>query len=161
MRPDRWEDSARCRGLTLDDAEVLLVRYIARRTQALRDDYDALRKRLARQAGEPGLPGIGKPTPHPLWHLVYWNPDQQGYDDGYAAESVEHMAEWRTMLFFPSERSDGSKEALRYAAPAAVCAACPVRAECLDANVGELRGFYGGLSQERRRKLRNPQRIAS
>lgn len=156
-----WRDSARCSGITLDEAEQLLREYIApARRVKLQEEYVALRRRVT-PPEQQQLPSIARPKPHPLWHLVYWNPKAQGYDDGYEVESDAHMAEWRALLFFPSERSDGSAEALRYAAPAAVCEACPVRSTCLAENLHEQLGVYGGLSQERRRKLRRTERRAS
>ena len=57
-------------------------------------------------------------------------------------------------LFFP-ERGESVKEAK------AVCARCPVRAECLEYALeqpGEI-GIWGGLSERERRQLRRQRRL--
>lgn len=59
-----------------------------------------------------------------------------------------------TRLFFPGQ-GEPTKEAK------ALCQECPVRSECLDAASGdppERFGIWGGLSEEGRRRLRNPRR---
>jgi WhiB family redox-sensing transcriptional regulator len=57
-------------------------------------------------------------------------------------------------LFFP-ERGESVKEAK------AVCARCPVRAECLKYALEnhELHGIWGGFSERERRQLRRQRRL--
>lgn len=49
------------------------------------------------------------------------------------------------------------------AAAKKVCSYCPVRAECLDANIDEPDGVFGGTSAKERRGLRKArgERVAS
>lgn len=56
-------------------------------------------------------------------------------------------------LFFPD---DTDQDAI--AAAKAICAACPVRAECLDHALAhrERHGIWGGLTERERRPLRRP-----
>jgi WhiB family redox-sensing transcriptional regulator len=65
-----------------------------------------------------------------------------------------------TAIYFP-DRGDAS--ALTLARER--CAACPVRAECLDYALGfpagELQGVWGGLSQRERRRLRSRMGVTS
>lgn len=58
-------------------------------------------------------------------------------------------------LFFPSRGQDTS-QAL------AVCRACPVRFECLEAALdrGEKFGIWGGMSERQRRRLRRTRHAA-
>lgn len=56
-----------------------------------------------------------------------------------------------TWMFFPAR---GDHETVK--AAKAVCATCPVSAECLAANLQERDGIYGGLSGRERRDLRSP-----
>ncbi len=73
--------------------------------------------------------GLGRPT----WHA-----------DG-ACRRPEHSG----VNFFPQRGED--------ARPAkAVCAACPVRTDCLDQalSTGEKHGIWGGLSERERRRIR-------
>jgi WhiB family redox-sensing transcriptional regulator len=49
-------------------------------------------------------------------------------------------------LFFP-ERGESAK------VPKAVCAGCPVQAECRDYGAGEREGVWGGLTAHDRRRL--------
>lgn len=60
-----------------------------------------------------------------------------------------------TDLWFPPRGDDASR-------PKAVCAGCPVRAECLAyaMNNGEKHGVWGGLSERERRRLRSRRRTA-
>ena len=57
-------------------------------------------------------------------------------------------------LFFP-ERGESVKEAK------AVCARCPVRAECLQYALDNYKnvGIWGGLSERERRRLRRQRRL--
>lgn len=57
-------------------------------------------------------------------------------------------------LFFP-ERGDDVRPALK------VCAACPVKAECLELGLVERHGVYGGLSERQRRKVRKAHYLAN
>jgi WhiB family redox-sensing transcriptional regulator len=58
-----------------------------------------------------------------------------------------------TDLWFPdSGNTDHAAEAKR------VCAGCPVRQDCLDANLGEKHGIYGGFSENDRRRERRRRR---
>jgi hypothetical protein len=41
-----------------------------------------------------------------------------------------------------------------------VCDRCPVRAECLDAGLGETFGIWGATSDEDRRDIRRQRRLA-
>jgi WhiB family redox-sensing transcriptional regulator len=68
------------------------------------------------------------------------------------AECVHHAAE---VDFFP-ERGASVREAK------AVCAGCPVRAECLEyaMQFNHLSGVWGGLSERERRQLRRRRRRA-
>ena len=52
-------------------------------------------------------------------------------------------------LFFPTLGDNGTAAAAKK-----ICAACPVRAECLNANLHETVGIWGGMSEEERRKER-------
>lgn len=58
-------------------------------------------------------------------------------------------------LFFPENGGDVSL-------PKAVCAACEVRAECLDYSLenGEHHGIWGGISERGRRGMRRRRRAA-
>lgn len=63
-------------------------------------------------------------------------------------------------LFFPlSEMGPGARQA---AEAKAVCARCPVRAECLDYALenGLDHGIFGGLTEEERRRVRSRQNVA-
>ena len=53
-----------------------------------------------------------------------------------------------------TERAEGTAQAK------ALCATCPVKAECLEAGMNEHFGIWGGLSEKQRKKLRNPVRAA-
>lgn len=53
-------------------------------------------------------------------------------------------------LFFP-EQGASTHDAVW---AKAICAACPVRTECLDANIDEKWGIWGGMSERERRKER-------
>lgn len=59
-------------------------------------------------------------------------------------------------LFFP-ERGESSREAK------AVCAGCPVKAECLEWALSEpiKFGIFGGLSERQRRRIRAQRRAAA
>ena len=66
--------------------------------------------------------------------------------------------DWRTRaeclgmsvnLFFPARGAN-----LDAVWAKAICAACPVRQKCLDANLHETVGIWGGMSEEERRKER-------
>lgn len=50
-------------------------------------------------------------------------------------------------LFFPA-RGEPAKEAF------ALCATCPVRVDCLAANITEKFGVWGGMAERRRRAIR-------
>ena len=52
-------------------------------------------------------------------------------------------------LFFPEQGAS-----LDAVWAKAICAACPVRQKCLDANLHETVGIWGGMSEEERRKER-------
>lgn len=52
-------------------------------------------------------------------------------------------------MFFP-----GKGDNLGVAAAKAVCADCPVKAECLAENLHERVGVYGGTSDRQRRRIR-------
>lgn len=55
-------------------------------------------------------------------------------------------------LFFPSRCDPGTK-------PRKICAACPVRNECLNyATAADEFGIWGGLDQQERRNLKRRQR---
>lgn len=41
-----------------------------------------------------------------------------------------------------------------------ICAACPVRRECMDAGLREIYGIWGGLSGRERQRLRRARRMA-
>jgi len=63
-------------------------------------------------------------------------------------------------LFFPvSETGPGARQV---AQAKAVCARCPVRAECLDYALdnGLDHGIFGGLTEQERRKVRTHQQTA-
>jgi len=49
---------------------------------------------------------------------------------------------------------DGTQERLWTAAPLAVCAACPVKIECLEANVLVTSGVFGGTTPNERKAIR-------
>ena len=46
-------------------------------------------------------------------------------------------------LFFPTLGDNGTAAAAKK-----ICAACPVRAECLDANLHETVGIWGGMGED-------------
>lgn len=50
-------------------------------------------------------------------------------------------------VFFP-ERGESTAEAL------AICAECPIRVLCLEVNIGERVGVWGGLTGRQRKRLR-------
>ena len=52
-------------------------------------------------------------------------------------------------LFFPERGDTYSVQAAK-----AVCARCPVRAECLEEHLGEKQGVWGGMSEYERRAIR-------
>lgn len=63
-------------------------------------------------------------------------------------------------LFFPvSEVGPGAEQVAR---AKAVCARCPVRAECLEYALenGLDHGIFGGLTEQERRRLRTRQKVA-
>lgn len=63
-------------------------------------------------------------------------------------------------LFFPvSEVGPGAEQV---AQAKAVCARCPVRAECLEYALenGLDHGIFGGLTEQERRRLRTRQKVA-
>jgi WhiB family redox-sensing transcriptional regulator len=62
-----------------------------------------------------------------------------------------------THLFFGPEGERGEEKRARDRQAAAVCAGCPVRAECLDyaISVPEKYGTWGGLNEDLRAKERN------
>jgi len=64
-------------------------------------------------------------------------------------------------LFFPL--GDFGLSARPAAAAMAICARCPVRAECLDwaLRVGEPAGIWGGTTPDERRRLRHAARTAA
>lgn len=49
------------------------------------------------------------------------------------------------------EPTEGS---ISYSAAQKLCIECPVRAECLEANIEELDGIFGGLTPKERKQLR-------
>lgn len=57
-------------------------------------------------------------------------------------------------IFFPSPKD---YDTFQYAM--SVCAACPVRAECLEANLLEPDGIWGGTSAKERQRIRNATKI--
>jgi WhiB family redox-sensing transcriptional regulator len=77
--------------------------------------------------------------------------------------AVDNLAEWWTLaacqsvdpdLFFPMSATNPARADM--AAAKAVCARCPVRAECLQYALaaGQVHGIWGGMSEEERRLLR-------
>lgn len=59
-----------------------------------------------------------------------------------------------TALFFSSAQQDIDTAK-------AVCAECPVKSQCLNANIYEKEGVWGGLDERERRRLRRKRRAAS
>lgn len=61
-------------------------------------------------------------------------------------------------VFFPERGDDGKREA---AVAKAICAACPVRRECLDFAVAthQIHGIWGGTTVRERRSLRRNRRL--
>ena len=55
-------------------------------------------------------------------------------------------------LFFPEKMEGGGTYTARRARMA--CAACPVKAECLEAGMDERHGIWGGLTYKERRALK-------
>ena len=77
--------------------------------------------------------------------------------------AVDNLAEWWSLaacqavdpdLFFPMSATNPARADL--AAAKAVCARCPVQAECLQYALaaGPVQGVWGGMSEEERRLLR-------
>ena len=64
-----------------------------------------------------------------------------------------------TWLFFGPDSEAGTQRNAREARAKAVCAACPVRARCLDYALGESirHGIWGGLNEEERARERRRQ----
>jgi WhiB family redox-sensing transcriptional regulator len=58
-------------------------------------------------------------------------------------------------IFFPPQGGRAFSAEAR-----AVCDRCPVRAECLDAGLGETFGIWGATSDEDRRDIRRQRRLA-
>jgi WhiB family redox-sensing transcriptional regulator len=56
--------------------------------------------------------------------------------------------------FFPTGNSDGAASVQAQKAALAVCAVCPVQAECLEAGLHERHGIWGGTSERERVRLR-------
>lgn len=54
-------------------------------------------------------------------------------------------------LFFPDKGNPAQGQRARQ-----VCAACPVRADCLTYGMADQHGIYGGLTPLERQRLRNP-----
>jgi len=56
-------------------------------------------------------------------------------------------------LFYPERGED-------VAQAKAICATCPVKAECLAYNLHEKHGIWGGTSERERRRLRRLKRLS-
>ena len=59
-----------------------------------------------------------------------------------------------TDKFFPPRGENQEHEGA-----VAVCHTCPVRQECLRANIGEVMGIWGGTSGRERLRIRNAERV--
>lgn len=71
------------------------------------------------------------------------------------AACLEHDPE----LWFQSGVGVSERTELHWAAARAVCAECPVRAECLEAHLSEADGMFGGLTPLERKALRRRRRL--
>ncbi|HEX7355276.1 MAG TPA: WhiB family transcriptional regulator [Mycobacteriales bacterium] len=88
--------------------------------------------------------------------------DDGNASDASAAWDLLERPEWHRRAacrgmgpsaFYP-ESGWGHAPTAEAAAARAVCAECPVRAECADAGMGEHYGVWGGLSLNQRRAMR-------
>jgi WhiB family transcriptional regulator, redox-sensing transcriptional regulator len=72
------------------------------------------------------------------------------------------LAVWKGIAspdaWFPVRGDEASRKTARVAY--AICAACPVRAQCLDwaINTRQVHGIWGGMGQHNRRQIINRQR---
>jgi WhiB family transcriptional regulator, redox-sensing transcriptional regulator len=96
-----------------------------------------------------GRPALTRPAPgrQPVTDTQYAG---RGWRDRAACRDVDVDAE----LFFPTAEAGPARDA-QVAAAKAVCARCPVRAECLtEALLRIPHGIAGGLTEHERRRLR-------
>lgn len=59
-------------------------------------------------------------------------------------------------IFFPA-----SKDMATFQYAMSVCAACPVKAQCLEANLLETDGIWGGTSAKERQRIRKEREVAT
>ena len=59
-------------------------------------------------------------------------------------------------LFFPERGGPGAMDAVE---AQKVCRSCPVRAECLEAGIGEIHGIWGGTTPKQRRLIRRQRKL--
>lgn len=90
----------------------------------------------------------------PTWSLGHmprvFDLDQQAW----RRQSACRLPDVPVWMFFPSRGDNETVERAK-----AVCATCPVAAECLEANLTEEFGIFGGTSENQRREIRRQRGI--
>lgn len=113
--------------------------------KAAQERRQEARRRAAAEPVTPEPPRLVDPLP---------GPDTDARDADWRAAAL--CAQVDTDLFFPDK-------GISAAEAKSICAACPVRRECLQwaLDKGEKHGVWGGLTERQRRRLRDRKRAAA